>query len=355
MARIFFVDFGISTNDTLCFIILPMLAFIFMLTVSLADAKMLFGLPPAHIPLLRRTRSEFVWLFLLTLLTILSGIAVTLFVRYAGLPSSSAILHFDKSLSFAVWYTFVIVLLGPVAEEFFWRGFVQSRLSSVIGAPRAFFAQALAFALMHFRPIGGFLPVLTYGLIFGLWRWKRKTLLPVIIAHIAVNAIFCIARWDDRTELMQVRPTTDYVAQYERLVIPTDLDPNDNARRDYEAAFALAVPMPKAVTNQDIKVSPEELSPQKQLLLKQWIQDSNDALIALERGAAKPFYWPDYSGTSMFSVGIPELGPARILTYALGARARMAAANGRFDNAFAELSTGLRFANHFTGRKTAVE
>jgi membrane protease YdiL (CAAX protease family) len=81
------------------------------------------------------------------------------------------------------------IVVAPMAEEIFWRGYVVDQLTGVLGSRPALFAQAAAFGLAHFRPLAQSLIVVGVGLIFGGWRQKKRCLLPLIVAHVLVNAV----------------------------------------------------------------------------------------------------------------------------------------------------------------------
>lgn len=89
-----------------------------------------------------------------------------------------------------------LVLTGPVAEEIFFRGYLQDQLRKLAHSSIALWVQSLLFALVHFIFWGfnsfsllGSLGTLLFGLIAGLWRIKFRSLLPIVLGHILCNAI----------------------------------------------------------------------------------------------------------------------------------------------------------------------
>jgi len=92
----------------------------------------------------------------------------------------------DRSALLAVmpW----LVLVGPVSEEAFFRGYVFRRLWSSAGPYAAYAVSALLFAVIHWHPVG--LPVYAViGLIF-CWVYRRTgSLWAPVVGHVVYNGI----------------------------------------------------------------------------------------------------------------------------------------------------------------------
>jgi len=352
IARYVFVDEGFSKND-LIFLLIPFLSAILMIISPLIAAKASPRLAGLEITWIRKPRSDILWGFLLYLIVLIlfwSMKKLGIHVSYKG-----SVLFFSNSALFLGVRTFRIAFISPFAEEIFWRGYVQGRLSKIFGTWIALFTQAIAFAALHFRSVGGFFLVLVYGLVFGLWRQRRKTLLPVIITHVIINSLFCIGLWYDWVELKKINIKTDYVAQFVELSKPSNYDPNDNAAVHYRKAFELSVDKPEQLSNSDIKAWPANLPEEKQIILQNWISFNSAALEQIELGTQRPYYWPGYKGKSIFTVGLSNLNKARNLSYVTCVRSKLNAREGNLKAAFSDLLVCYRFGRHFTGRKTLVE
>jgi len=352
ISRYVFVDEGFSKND-LIFLLAPFLSAILMIISPIVAAKASPRLAGFDITWIRKPRSDILWGFLLYLIVLIlywSMKKLRIPVNYKG-----SVLIFSNSAMFLSIRTFRIAFISPIAEEIFWRGYVQVRLSKLFGSWMALFAQAIAFAALHFSPAGGFFLLLVYGLIFGLWRHRKKTLLPIIITHIIINSLFCIGRWYDWAELKKINAKTDYVAQFVELSKPANYDPNDNAAIYYEKAFELSVDRPEQLSDSDVKAWPTDLTEEKQILLQNWTSSNRAALEQLEMGTQKPYYWPGYEGKSIFTVGLSNLNKARNLSYVTRVRSKLNAREGNLKAAFSDLLVCYRFGRHFTGRKTLVE
>jgi membrane protease YdiL (CAAX protease family) len=141
-------------------------------------------------------------------MTGLASAVVLWFVFYVGDYVSSQIFDFAKTQVLHIYTLkdganqFVIVsllffLIGP-AEEIFWRGFIQKRLSEKYGDWMAFFVATLVYALVHIWSFNFMLimAALVCGGFWGLlYKWN-KNVLTLVVSHavwdIAVFVLFPI-------------------------------------------------------------------------------------------------------------------------------------------------------------------
>ena len=94
----------------------------------------------------------------------------------------------------AAWLAAIatVVCLAPLAEELFFRGFLQLFLHERIGRKAAWILQAALFAMLHpgWRMPGAFL----FGLAAGRCRLRSRSLAMPVTMHILHNAfIICLA------------------------------------------------------------------------------------------------------------------------------------------------------------------
>ena len=82
----------------------------------------------------------------------------------------------------------VIVLLGPLAEEVFFRGFVFAGLVRRLGMSRALAASSLIFALFHVDP-RVMVPIFVTGLLLAWLYHKTGSLWGSFVAHATQNAV----------------------------------------------------------------------------------------------------------------------------------------------------------------------
>lgn len=76
------------------------------------------------------------------------------------------------------------VLVGP-CEELFFRGFIQGTFETWKGPAAGIIAGSILFGLAHFDPILWFrtIPAGFLGLIYGVLYARRKSIVPVAVAH----------------------------------------------------------------------------------------------------------------------------------------------------------------------------
>ena len=87
-------------------------------------------------------------------------------------------------LSLAPW----IVVVAPVSEELFFRGYVFRFLHQRAGPAVAYGVSSLTFALIHFHP-PAFPVYVLYGLLFAYLYRRTSNLLAPVLAHATVNLV----------------------------------------------------------------------------------------------------------------------------------------------------------------------
>jgi membrane protease YdiL (CAAX protease family) len=87
----------------------------------------------------------------------------------------------------------VVVLLGPLAEEVVFRGYVQGALERIVGQRTGLWAAAAVFGLVHGLPYA--LPVGVLGLFFGWLRQRHGGLMAPFAAHAVHNGIVLGVTW----------------------------------------------------------------------------------------------------------------------------------------------------------------
>jgi membrane protease YdiL (CAAX protease family) len=91
-----------------------------------------------------------------------------------------------------ILFAIATILIGPIAEEIFYRGYLLEQLRKLTNSGIAIVLQSVFFAIAHLFYRGIFISILVFlfGLILGSWRIKFRSLLPLILAHIIFNAVF---------------------------------------------------------------------------------------------------------------------------------------------------------------------
>jgi membrane protease YdiL (CAAX protease family) len=344
---------GISENPLLTAVALPAIHLIAMLIIVLLVTRTRIA-GDLDFVWCRWTRSELIKACVLILAVPVVYFAFGLLIVKLGLPLKGDLWFWagQKGLAFFVSLTILRAIAAPILEEVFWRGYVQGTLARLVGGFAAWLGQAVLFGAFHLMPLGRFVRVFFYGLITGAWRWRRRTLLPIIIAHVAVNSLCCAVKWPDWLDCTRVKVTTDYLAQYKEIVGIDELDPNDNARDFYENARQLAVKQPAEWAKAN-DVWPAHWLPNHRTAISSWLSASEQALEYVEKGSEKPYYWPEIRGDITFAA-MPDIAWVRDAVFALCARSQLYAADGELEHAFSDLTTCFRFGAHFTGRQVLV-
>ena len=88
----------------------------------------------------------------------------------------------------AVLSVLALAVLTPIAEEIFFRGFVQRGLVNRWGPVPGWIVSAAVFSGLHFSP-AVLLPVFVTGLLLGALYWRTGSLWPCIAVHAAQNFV----------------------------------------------------------------------------------------------------------------------------------------------------------------------
>ena len=83
-----------------------------------------------------------------------------------------------------IYVLFIAVFFSPIAEEIFFRGYLQNKFGAVLSA--------IAFGSLHYYPyfsLAEILGALAIGLLLGSYVRKNNNLFPAIVAHMLFNAL----------------------------------------------------------------------------------------------------------------------------------------------------------------------
>jgi membrane protease YdiL (CAAX protease family) len=79
------------------------------------------------------------------------------------------------------------IVVAPVVEELFFRGFVFAGLRERYGWRKAGLISAGLFAVLHFQPLM-VVPILLLGMIFAYLYHRSGSIWPAVIVHVLTNA-----------------------------------------------------------------------------------------------------------------------------------------------------------------------
>jgi membrane protease YdiL (CAAX protease family) len=345
---------GISLNGLVSHLFLPTANLLIMLLIVLL-ARRTRSVGTLDLVWFRRGRFETAAVFLLPLAALLLIAGTIALMEGLGLKwRSEYVFAADgKRIVFFVALTVSIVVATPILEELFWRGYVQRVLERLAGPFPAVLGQAVLFAAIRLPPFGRFGPALALGLVVGTWRWKRRTLVPIILAHMVLNGLYCAAHWPHWLDCTKIRVTTDYVAQMAQAARPPDYNPNDDAREHYEQAFQAVVQMPPMLGAYRGGF-PTEWSEEAFAQLRRWVAANEEALEHMTRGTRRACYQPIYTGATAMLAGMPDASGIRNLAFVLDLRIKLRAFDGQDEQFLADAATLYRFARHFEGPRALV-
>lgn len=124
----------------------------------------------------------------LMVLSFLFNVLYNLGASLLNLPSQPDISGLFDTFSSPWLLLFSGVIVAPVVEEIFFRGFVFAGLRERYGwVPAALISSGL-FALVHLQPIS-FLPIFLMGLIFAYLYQRSGSIWPSLIMHLGTNTL----------------------------------------------------------------------------------------------------------------------------------------------------------------------
>jgi hypothetical protein len=213
------------------------------------------------------------------------------------------------------------------------------------------------FALIHCRPWLGFISVFVFGLIAGFWRLKRRSLVPIIIAHVVMNGLWCLGFYPDQYEMSKKNIAVNYVEKINN--IGNTFPSEDNADPNYQKALGLYNrPSDDLYDYKILRKNRlfDDLTNEQRQALEQWIAQNNAALVQFRAATQKPSYWPKYNGNEMLEVdNFVEISQLVELACALCWNAQFHISNGAVVQAIDELVCCFRFGNHLlSGPKPTV-
>jgi len=103
-------------------------------------------------------------------------------------PSPSLSLGFTESGVSLALFAVLAVLVAPIAEEIFLRGFILGGLGKRFGYGWGAVLSALLFSIAHMQP-GALLPIFILGLLLAWLYIRTGSIWPCIFTHVAYNSI----------------------------------------------------------------------------------------------------------------------------------------------------------------------
>jgi len=93
----------------------------------------------------------------------------------------------EEKTPILVYLTIFVAILGPIAEEIFFRGFVYSAIKKRMGLVWAVLLSSVLFAGLHAHLVG-FFPIVVLGILLAYLYEKSGSLIPSITVHVIHNS-----------------------------------------------------------------------------------------------------------------------------------------------------------------------
>jgi membrane protease YdiL (CAAX protease family) len=122
---------------------------------------------------------------------IVGTIVISTIMKILGLEvhEQTWVIELARNNARALWYLAPwTVLVGPITEEVFFRGYLFRFLSQEVGAAFGYGVSALAFAAIHFNP-PAFPLYVFYGLLLAFALRSTSRLSASIAAHMTINVV----------------------------------------------------------------------------------------------------------------------------------------------------------------------
>jgi len=130
---------------------------------------------------------------ILVAIVLIAGILINLLYEWVltalGVESAAALpSEFTQTGVSLAMFAALAVLVAPIAEETFLRGFILGGIGKRFGYGWGAVVSALLFSLAHMQP-GALLPIFIFGLLLAWLYIRTGSIWPCIFTHLAYNSI----------------------------------------------------------------------------------------------------------------------------------------------------------------------
>jgi membrane protease YdiL (CAAX protease family) len=136
------------------------------------------------------------WIVLLLIAILGANFLYSYLIQTFHLPlqtNDQLILMYSKNAPLTTYATLLVaVVVAPICEEVFFRGFVFPGLLHAMSPVWAIILSALIFAVAHGDP-GSFAVLFLIGLALAFLRWRTKSIWPGIMLHALNNGVAALA------------------------------------------------------------------------------------------------------------------------------------------------------------------
>jgi membrane protease YdiL (CAAX protease family) len=124
----------------------------------------------------------------LMLISLLINAVYSAFLAVFGLRAQVDLVPIFAELSSPWWLLLAGIVVAPVVEELFFRGFVYAGLAERYSWRKAAVTSSALFALIHLQ-LMAILPIFILGYIFSYLYRRSGSIWPAVLMHVSTNAL----------------------------------------------------------------------------------------------------------------------------------------------------------------------
>jgi membrane protease YdiL (CAAX protease family) len=124
----------------------------------------------------------------LMLISLLFNAVYSAFLAVFGLRAQVDLVPIFAELSSPWWLLLAGIVVAPVVEELFFRGFVYAGLAQRYSWRKAAIISSALFALIHLQ-LTAVLPIFILGYIFAYLYRRSGSIWPAVLMHVSTNAL----------------------------------------------------------------------------------------------------------------------------------------------------------------------
>jgi len=124
----------------------------------------------------------------LMIFSLLFNATYSAFLAAFGLRAQVDLVPIFAELSSPWWLLLSGIVVAPIVEEFFFRGFVYAGLAQRYSWRKAALISSALFALIHLQPLA-IAPIFVLGYLFAYLYERSKSVWPAVLMHVTTNAL----------------------------------------------------------------------------------------------------------------------------------------------------------------------
>ncbi len=187
---------GYRLNELILLVIQLLLVFFFFIAVPILWYRVVNGFSTHQLASSIGLRREgldlaLIWGIITAIVAFTVVLSTSLILNILGVDISKASNIEELKQFFSTSTLIVLILIQPAAEEFFFRGFLLDKLSSLFGIPASIIISSILFGLAHLSYGNVYPATMTtlVGIVLAASVIRTKNLYTSITAHILFNLI----------------------------------------------------------------------------------------------------------------------------------------------------------------------